>query len=658
MSIKRFALALFLFTLGAFSTSMARPGPGQPEALDLGPLAAQPGAARMSVTVVLRMRAPAEAESLMASLHTPGDPQYGHFLTAAQFEAHFAPSAAEVAKVTASLARYGLTAERASALTLRVTGSPAAMEHAFAVDLHAYHVPARGRELAYSYHAPLSRAVIPAEVGGSVSVVLGLDSRPSLRPHLSRSLHAHAHPLPAAGAANAPGFLTVSDFASRYDVQPLYNQGVTGKGRTLGIVTLANFTPSDVFTYWSALGLKVDSNRLRIVNIDGGPGAPSDASGSFESTLDVEQSGGLAPGARIIVYLAPNTNQAVLDAFVRAVQDNRAQSVSISWGFWEWFQNLENSPVTDPVTGQTTGVYQALHEQFVRAAIQGQSLFAASGDGGAYDANHDVGCFPPFDATTYSCTLPLTVDYPGSDPAMTAGGGTTLPGLQEFCQNAACTPPFYDINIANEQVWGWHYLIGLCQTVFGLDPITCGIFPVGSGGGVSVFFPRPSYQNSLSGVRHSQEDQVWRSSALVAAAIGITATHFSLPEEYAGRNVPDVSFNADPETGYLVAYTSSDPTVGFSFQSFFGGTSFVAPQLNGLTALFGQRHGRLGLLNYALYQLAHSNQAYGGAHPPLHPVHDGDNWFYHGSNGYNPAAGLGTMDVANFDATLAGHSSN
>jgi kumamolisin len=640
---------MLLMSLSALTAHAS--GPGKPEALDLGPLAEQSATARMSVTVALRMRAPAEAENLLASLHTPGDPQYRHFLTAEQFAARFAPSAAEVAKVTTALARYGLTAERASALTLKVTGSPAAMERAFGVTLHAYHVAASRDKPAYNFHAPLSAAVMPAEVAGSASVVLGLDSRPSLRPHLTHASHPRAHPVPAGALINAPGSLTVADFASWYHVQPLYKRGVTGKGRTLGIVTLAGFTPSDVFAYWSAVGLKVDNNRLSIVNIDGGPGAPSDAAGSLESTLDVEQSGGLAPGARIIVYLAPNTNQAFLDAFVQAVEDNRAQSVSTSWGFWEWFQNLDNSPVTDPLTGQTTGLYQAMHEQFVRAAIQGQSLFSASGDGGAYDANHDVGCFPPFDPTTYSCTLPLTVDYPGSDPAMTAGGGTTLPGLQQYCQNAACTPPFLDINVPNEQVWGWDYLTPLCG---GADPISCGIFPVGSGGGVSVFFPRPSYQNSLHGVRRSEEDQVWRSSTLVAAAIGITDTHFRLPGEYAGRNVPDVSFNADPQTGYVVAYTSSDPTVGFSFQTFWGGTSFVGPQLNGLTALFGQRHGRLGLLNYSLYRLESGNKGDDDANPPLHPVRDGDNWFYHGSNGYNPAAGLGIMDVASFDATLPG----
>jgi subtilase family serine protease len=108
---------------------------------------------------------------------------------------------------------------------------------------------------------------------------------------------------------------------------PLYQQGITGKGGALGIVTFANFTPGDVFAYWGALNLSVDPNRLTVVNIDGGPGPPSDASSSSETTLDVEQSGGIAPGANIIVYQAPNTDQGFLDAFAAAIQSNKADSI-------------------------------------------------------------------------------------------------------------------------------------------------------------------------------------------------------------------------------------------------------------------------------------------------------------------------------------------
>jgi subtilase family serine protease len=126
---------------------------------------------------------------------------------------------------------------------------------------------------------------------------------------------------------------------------------------------------------------------------------------------------------------------------------------------------------------------------------------------------------------------------------------------------------------------------------------------------------------------------------------------YALPGNYPGRNVPDVSFNADPETGYLVYYTSS--RTGFGVEPGWGGTSFVAPQLNGVTALLGESlRSRIGLLNFPLYGLAFSKQGYQGSNPSLHAIKDGDNWFYYGRNGYNPAAGLGTLDVAHFADAL------
>jgi kumamolisin len=79
-------------------------------------------------------------------------------------------------------------------------------------------------------------------------------------------------------------------------------QVITGTGRTLGIVVLASFTPSDAFADWQAVGLSVDAHRIEILNIDGGPGVTSDESRSGETTLDVEQAGGIAPGAHITIY--------------------------------------------------------------------------------------------------------------------------------------------------------------------------------------------------------------------------------------------------------------------------------------------------------------------------------------------------------------------
>jgi kumamolisin len=611
-----------------------------PQAVDMGGLQAQAGTEPMSLTLALHMPALDEAEQLMTALHSPGNALYRQFLTSEQFAARFAPKDGDVAKVAAALGKYGLSSERTTATTLRVTGAIADMERAFSVNLHSYAVAAHDAEESYTFHAPLSRPTVPGEIKGAVAGVVGLDTRPSLRPmnmkapaNLAKQHAARS----AAGSGNSPGMWTVTDFANYYDVTPLYSDGATGKGHTVGILTLASFTPSDAYAYWSAIGLTVKPNRIRIVNVDEGPGAPSDASGSIETTIDVEQSGGLAPGAKVIVYQAPNTNQGFVDLFAEAIESNRADTLSISWGFWEWYQNLENSPVTDPITGQTVGITQAVHELLVRAAIQGESVFTASGDGGAYDINNDFGCTPP------DCSVTLSVDNPASDTAITAMGGTTLPGLQEFCLNSACTPPYYDVNIAHEQVWGWDYLEGLCAALGVPDPVACGIFPGGGGGGVSIIFRRPSYQDELAGVRRSEPGQNWLLGGQLV---------YALPANFAGRNVPDISFNADPETGYQFYYTSDK--YGFGIGTYLGGTSFGAPQMNGLTSLMGDylHEKRLGLLNFALYGLAHEREENEGTGAPLRVISHGDNWFYTGRNGYSPAAGLGVLDVANLAKNL------
>jgi kumamolisin len=658
---KLFGALVSTIALAGLMSSRAHAGVPYPDAkmpspVDLGALDALAGAAPLSFTVALRLPNIDEAESLVKSINTPGDPQYHKFLSANEFVARFAPSNAAVAQVVAELAKYGLTAERTSATTLTVSGLPANIERAFAVNLSTFEVPAHGNVPGYTFHAPATHPTIPSEILPSVAAVVGLDNRATFRP-LSRSAPPAMAPrqptAPNAATGNPFGSLTVTDFAGLYDVQPLYNRGATGSGRTMAILTFASFTPSDAFSYWNALGLSVNRNRIKVVNIDGGPGAPSDASGSMETTIDVEQSGGVAPGANIIVYQAPNTNQAFVDLFAAAIDADVAQSVSISWGEWEWFDNIENSPVKDPSTGRTVGALQAVHELLVRAAIQGQSVFASAGDGGAYEVNDDLACYGPYSSKVKtSCATTLTVGYPASDPYVTAAGGTTLPGAQEFCLTTACTTPFV-VNVPHERVWGWDYLDGLCSAL-GQTPLACGIYAAGGGGGVSIEFAEPFYQYGIVGIQSSQPGQVFEVGSALAAEDGIDIPYYALPGFYPGRNVPDVSFNADPDTGYVVYYTSS--VSGYGLNPGWGGTSFVAPQLNGVAALLGQyagvRGAGLGLLNNSLYGLVSAGQAYGGSNAPLHVIAYGDNWFYNGRNGYSPAAGVGTLDVFNFAQLL------
>jgi len=122
----------------------------------------------------------------------------------------------------------------------------------------------------------------------------------------------------------------------------------------------------------------------------------------------------------------------------------------------------------------------------------------------------------------------------------------------------------------------------------------------------------------------------------------------TLPANFAGRNLPDLSLNADPQTGYVLVDCTDFPEPYFPdcAAAFFGGTSFVAPQLNGITALVDQSTGsRVGFLNPTIYAM---QSVFGyGENEPFNDITAGDNWFYDGVLGYDNGSGIGTINAAN-----------
>jgi subtilase family serine protease len=590
----------------------------------------------ITVTVLMKHRDAAAMEQLAADLYNPAHPSFHQFLSAAEFHRRFDPSADAVKSATAYFQKLGLTVHQ-DGVRLEVTGSPKAHAAAFGVVLHQFEVPAHGKNAAYRFHAAVGDAKIgsPA-IAALVDGVVGFDNAPRFAPNVAKAAPSLKRPASnvkaLSSAGNDPGFWTVNDLAAYYNVNPLYAAGQHGEGRTIGIVTLASFTPSDAFQYWSENGLTVDPNRITVVPVNGGSGPISDAGGSGETTLDVEQSGGLAPAANIVVYEAPNTNRAFLNAFAMAVNQNVADSISVSWGSFEWFDTL-NRVHGGKMEGLT--FLKAFNDVFMQAAMQGQSLIAAQGDAGAYEANRALPVWQGFAPV-------VSVGGPASSPWITSAGGTTLPGVMVF--TGPDGGPF-PIKIKKEQAWGWSYMTDLCAA-YGADPVSCGIFPSGGGGGVSSFFKLPAYQKGLPGIRVTEAGQ--------SVIDGSGNDYVDLPAGYRGRNVPDVSMNADPNTGYVLDYTSE--TGAYGQTAYYGGTSFVAPQLNGIAALLVQHAGgRVGLLNFPLYALAHSDGKYQGA-SALRDITTGDNWFYQGGKGYDNASGLGTLNVANFADFVAGGS--
>jgi kumamolisin len=634
------------FLLG-HAVAAVTPRPAAPNAVDLGATnVAEPGAA-ITLTIALKLRNTDQVQALLQAMHSPQSPQYGQFLTTQQFAAQFGPTDATVAQVTSHFQARGFTVTRSATAQLQITGSVAAVEKEFAVQLHSYQLSGSASSASLRFHAADRAATVDSAIIASVEGLLGLDTRPRFRPNVATS--AQLKPVRGAAPGSAttgaapntpapPGEWTVADFAQYYNVDPLYARGISGRGETIGIVTFAAFTPSDALAYWQSLGLNSSANRIRQVYVDGGSGPPSDAAGSLETTIDVEQSGGVAPGATVVVYQAPNSEQGAIDNFAKAVDQDVADTVSVSWGEWEWLDIVPADDVTDPVTRRNSTYLRALNDVLTQAALQGQSFFCAAGDAGAYDANDPaLGLFvlPQYNKV-------LSVDDPAAQTYITAAGGTTLPGPQEFGLPNGST---VTIDIATEQAWGWDYLTPLC-TQLGLDPVSCGTFPAGGGGGVSSYVPIPWYQQFVSGMSRTPYGQTLTGASYPQYGLQLPV---ALPGGYAGRNVPDLSVNADPDTGYVIWYTSSAAGSSLAVYDFYGGTSFAAPQLNGMTSLFNQAlHHRVGLLNLTLYGLlAAGPVAYLGPLAPLRDIRAGDNWYWRAGSGYDQATGVGVPNVAN-----------
>jgi subtilase family serine protease len=657
MTVSKYLLAVaFAASLAAVANAAPYPHGAAPAALDRGDSAVVEANTRITVTVSLKLSNSEQLDPLVQALYTPGSPQYRQFLTPEQFRARFGPSPATLAAVTREFTAAGLSVTQTATEQLHVTGTAAQLEREFGVQLHSFQAAATAATSSYLYRKPMSAPRLPGAIADSVNAVLGLDTRPHLRPHL----HAAAQPAGQSTQAphqvsnqtnttDPPGQWTVIDYAEYYDVNPLYRQGLSGEGQTLAIVTFASMTESDAYYYWNSIGLKVHPNRINVVNVDGGPGPICDDCGSLETTVDTQQSGGLAPGAKIIIYQAPNTNQGFVDAFAAAFDANRADTVSVSWGEWEGFDGtdgeiyFQNGPVTNPTNGQQSTIYQALSDLFTQAAIQGQSMFASAGDSGAYD---ELGSLPsaPSPGQPYSYNGVLSVDDPAMQRYVTAAGGTTLPGKQLYTGPTGKT---ITINVPQEMAWSWGYLAPYCEA-YGA-PANCE-FPVGTGGGVSYMVERPFYQYFVPNMADTVPGQTLYQLTPTVEAL------FGQPAHFHGRNVPDISSNADPQTGYVVWYTSSGTyaPAGTLAEYIYGGTSFVDPELNGVASLFVQAlHGRIGLMNPALYQIETSPDAYRGRRAAFRDITQGDNWYWKAGPGYDQATGVGVPDVANLLQALS-----
>ena len=578
-----------------------------PRIVDLGVAAATDV---KTVSLSLALRNADQLDAFIAGLGDPASPNFRKFITPQQFAAAYGQSAESVAAVVAYLKSKGFTINKVFGNNLQITatGTNAQIAAAFGSAVHSYSL------LGARYQAPATAPIIPAALASVVKAVNGISTK-SLFNKRSTALPrtgalANDIDIKVAGAiGGSAGQYTTVDLAARYNINPLYARGITGAGKTVGIATFAGYLQSDVYAYWNQLGLQVSGNRIVDVLVDGGPSA-SDGPGSGgagETTLDVQQSGGVAPGAKVRVYLAPNTDAGFIDVFAQAVDENLVDVLSVSWG--------------TPEVAVDDATLAAFHAVFLQAAAQGIPVIAASGDAGAFDINRGL----PYPR----CTTLLSVDFPAADPLVLAAGGTTLPNTAPH--------KYGDVTVPTERAWGWDYLKNYVVTHYGTDTYYSDYLAVGGGGGVSALFGVPSFQKNLAGVQKTATAQSLVCENAVFNNGAGYGDYLDVPGNIAGRNLPDVSLNADPYSGYAV-YTNG------AWSSRLGGTSFVAPQLNGiLTLISAGLNGRVGPINPQLYA---AFKTYGyGAGSPFKPITAGTNQYYASTAGYNPATGLGSLDV-------------
>lgn len=395
---------------------------------------------RVEVTVRVRSR----STMPLATVLTAGQGRLAERrqMSHKEFQQTHGAAPEDLAKVAAFAREHGLEVVESNPArrSMVLAGTVSALSTAFRVELNKYEIADSG----HAFRGRQGAVHIPRELEPIVEGVFGLDDRPQARPHFRMLAESKINPPQAWTRGTAQphtnGSFTPLQIAQLYNFPP----GFDGQGECIAIIELGGgYRRADLRAYFTELGLHMP--KVSSIKVDHGSnqpnGNPNSADG--EVLLDIEVAGAIAPGARIAVYFAPNTDRGFLDAITTAIHDTRRKPsvISISWGA--------------PEADWTAQALQAFDQAFQAAAVLGITIFCASGDSGSNDGMLQDGQHP--DRLAH-------VDFPASSPHVVACGGTFV--------NAAGT------TISQEVVWN--------------DGSSGGA----TGGGISDVFGLPAFQNS------------------------------------------------------------------------------------------------------------------------------------------------------------------
>jgi subtilase family serine protease len=552
----------------------------------LTPISRLDSGTRLSLAIGLPLRNREELTNLLQELYQPGNANFRHYLTPDQFTSRFGPSREDYQKVIDFVKSHGLIVRgtHPNRTLLDVAGSVGDIEKAFHIHMRVYKHPVEARTF---FAADVEPSL---DLNTPVLAISGLDNYVRPHPHIHPSGTSPQPMVRPLGGGGGGGGNNTGPFEG-YDFRDAYAPGVSldGTGQSVGLFELFGFNAQDIQDYEDEAGI-YPYVTVQPVLIDGASGDDSNVDWidypgyldySFEVTGDIEMAIAMAPGLdNVLVYEGPTpqdvpplgtsyiqdatTTAQINDVLNRMATDDSAQQLSCSYGF--------------DINLSTVQIFQ-------QYAAQGQSFFLASGDAGAY---------------------PAAIDEPADDPYITVVGGTTLTmttGGAWSSETAWLTPAFSD---------------GLGDN-----------YPEeATGGGVSLAYPIPSWQQGIS----------------MTANQGSTTM----------RNLPDVSLVANN-----ITLVWGNDFIGASSDWPEGGTSLAAPLWAGLVALANQQaaaNGQppIGFANPALYAIAKSTNY----QSCFHDITTGGNTNsssptkYWATAGYDLCTGLGTPNGANLIPAL------
>ena len=347
---------------------------------------------------------------LLDAQHNPESPYYHQWLTPEQYGERFGISEADTAQIVGWLQGHGMEVEEVTAgrRAIVFSGSAAQVESAFHTQIHAYRI---GNEL---HHANATDPEIPAALLQVVGGVVSLHDF-------------HSEPMHGAVRKPSPDFtsggsyyLAPADFATIYDLVPLYQQSINGSGQSVAIVARSNIKIADVRQFRTFFGLPANDPQIIVNGTD--PGILSSGE-ETEADLDVEWSGAVARNAAIkfVVSKSTNASDGVDLSAQYIVNHNLAPVMSTSFGLCE--------------ASLGTSGNRFLNSLWQQAAAQGITVFVSSGDNGA------AGCDS---ASASSATHGRGVNGLCSTPYSVCVGGTEFndasnPSLYWSASNAAGT---------------------------------------------------------------------------------------------------------------------------------------------------------------------------------------------------------------------------